>query len=339
MAIKVHYHKLREIRENLNFTRPEVADALGWKTERVTHMEDGSTGTTESTVSYTEALCDYYQVPRTTIINYDYRPTKVITFASGKGGTGKTTTCCEVIWHLAKTKKVLAIDGDPQGNLSKMLGFSKIEEQNLFTLLSTEEKDVPSININDFVSKSRLNNVDAITFNPGMYIADRKLNMGRMPLGIFRRMKESLVSEGVYDYVIIDTSFQISTYILGLIIMADKFYVPLDLAPFTIDALPTFFEALLDAKVYKQQLWSNETFEVDGIIRTRVDMRKVIAKEVDSYLKQYVPYPVLEEFIPNFTALEQAQYAGRFIEEFDASSPNAKKIIKAYERIAKEVIK
>lgn len=337
MAIKVNYHKLREVREELNYTRPEVAEALKWKVERLVNVEDGSSGKTEQTIAYIEQLCDYYNIDRTSVINLNYRPTKVITFGSGKGGTGKTTTCCEVIWHLAKTKKILAIDGDPQGNLSKMLGFTKVNEDNLNTLLCTEEKDVPHVDIKKFIVPSRLPNVDAITFSPGMYAADRKLNMGRMPLGIFRRIKDSLIENGEYDYVLIDTSFQISTYILGLIIMSDKFYVPLDLAPFTIDALPTFFDALVDAQVYKSTIWPGEKFSVDGIIRTRVDYRKLIAKEVDTYLKDNIPYPILEDYVPNFTTMEQAQYASQFIEEFDNKSANAKKIIKAYEKIAKEV--
>ena len=47
---------------------------------------------------------------------------KVITFALQKGGTGKTSSAGSVAVELTtKGFKVLAIDGDPQGNLSTWL--------------------------------------------------------------------------------------------------------------------------------------------------------------------------------------------------------------------------
>ena len=48
---------------------------------------------------------------------------KVITFTNQKGGVGKTTTCAGLCGCLSRMgKKVLALDLDPQGNLSFSLG-------------------------------------------------------------------------------------------------------------------------------------------------------------------------------------------------------------------------
>ncbi len=46
----------------------------------------------------------------------------IISFINLKGGVGKTTCCANIAGELAReNKKVLVIDGDPQGNLSTML--------------------------------------------------------------------------------------------------------------------------------------------------------------------------------------------------------------------------
>ena len=54
---------------------------------------------------------------------------KVIAVSNQKGGVGKTVSCVNLGIGLAKEgKKVLLIDGDPQGSLTISLGYEEPDE-------------------------------------------------------------------------------------------------------------------------------------------------------------------------------------------------------------------
>ena len=83
---------------------------------------------------------------------------RIIAIANQKGGVGKTTTAINLSACLAeKGQKVLAIDMDPQGNMTSGLGLDKDSiEKNIYDLMIGES------DVNEVLQKEAQDNLDVI---------------------------------------------------------------------------------------------------------------------------------------------------------------------------------
>lgn len=128
---------------------------------------------------------------------------KVIAIGNNKGGIGKTTTAANLATGLArKGKRVLAIDNDPQGHLSKSLGVESPASLE-YTL--------------DDVMKNLVNDIDIepgdgiIKTTEGVDLMPTNLKYSGMELVLFSAMnREQILKDYVtmmrpfYDYIIDD---------------------------------------------------------------------------------------------------------------------------------------
>ena len=157
---------------------------------------------------------------------------RTIVFSNLKGGVGKTFSSINTAMILAEmhSKKVLLVDNDPQGNVSKFFGTHDYDESSMEDILSGNKTALEVIrNIND--------NLDMIPANSNIDIACRELIKNDNQEQNTRLGNALKDVSTLYDYCVIDCQPGMNLNTINALCCANDIIIPVNTEQESIDGL------------------------------------------------------------------------------------------------------
>jgi len=245
---------------------------------------------------------------------------KVIAFANQKGGVAKTTTTLNLgVAFKELGMKVLAIDLDPQGNLTMSQGLNPDSiEQSMFDVL------VHRMPIENVIEERELDlAVSSID------LAGAELALSSM-IGRERALEKALAPiKEKYNYILIDTPPSLGILTVNALVAADGVIVPVQCEYLSLRGLVQLENTL---SMIRENL--NPQVEIQGILPTMFDNRTLHSREAVDILKENFGDLVLETRIRKTIRYAEAPVKGTSVLAYDPTGSAAQ----AYRDLAKEVL-
>ena len=257
------------------------------------------------------------------------KKTVTICFANNKGGSGKSTTCCNVGYEMSKLGyKVLLIDGDMQMNLSLSL-FSEDDVlksaqigNNIYTAVTKQKP------IDDYIISTKYVGLDMVLSSSLMSNIEYDLFTKWQRELILSRCLESVKQSGKYDFILMDAPPTLGGWVMNMLCASDYLIIPVEASPWGLFGLANMFEFLGSVKQI------NPDLSLLGVTVTKVDSRKNYFKQTIETLQNTEGVHLFQNYIRTDSSIEWAQDASLPVAVYKPSARSAKE----YTALTKEVV-
>ncbi len=237
---------------------------------------------------------------------------KIITFTNQKGGVGKTTTCAALCGCLSKMgKSVLAIDLDPQGNLSFSLG---AETDSSYTIYDVFKRKA---DIYDTVQHCDC--CDVVPAN--ILLSGVELELTSVGREYILREHLSSISDE-YDYVLIDTPPALSILTINAYAASHQLVIPMVPEILSLQGIAQLKETIFAVKRYY-----NQNLEIRGILLNKYAPRLVLNREVEelaNVIAEQLDTDVFDQKISGSVIIAEAPAHAKTIIEYAPRSKSAR---------------
>src|SRR5919112_5301230 len=245
---------------------------------------------------------------------------QVIAFANQKGGVAKTTSTLNLAVALKEEGfDVLAVDLDPQGNLTMSQGMNPDQvERSMFDVL------VHSLPIEEVIHRAEVDLAAA-----SLDLAGAELALSSM-IGRERALQKALIPvRSQYEYILIDTPPSLGLLTINALTASDGVIVPVQCEYLSLRGLIQLENTLA---MIRDNL--NPDVRIKGILPTMFDGRTLHAREAVEILQENFGDLVFDTRIRKTIRYAEAPVKGTSVLKYDPSGRAAE----AYRELAKEVL-
>jgi chromosome partitioning protein len=249
----------------------------------------------------------------------------VVAIANQKGGVGKTTTALSLAAALgARGARTLAIDMDPQGNLTSGLGVDRscVEGRSSYEVLAGART------IGECAIEAAAEGVWIIGATPDL--AGAQVELVNELAREFRLAEAIEVMDTRFDILLIDCPPSLGLLTVNGLVAADSVLVPVQCEYFALEGLSQLLQ-----HIERVRRSLNKTLGIIGLVLTMYDARTRLSAEVAEQVRDHFRDLVFDTIIPRSVRLAEAASYGEPIRLFDGSSRGAI----AYEQLCEELVR
>ena len=240
----------------------------------------------------------------------------IIAIANQKGGVAKTATAQAIATGAAKIgRRSLAIDADPQANLSFSMGGNSADKglYELMTSAATPGQIIQTTAQGDIITASSSLALPLTGKDPGKLLAKA-----------LQPVKKK------YDVITIDCPPALNILLANALIAADVVIIPLTADMYALQGLYQLKQSIQDAQRY------NTGLKIGGVVFTRHNARTILARDLTDVITEKcgeLDIPVFKTTIREGVAVREAQTQRMSIFDYAPKSKPAKD----YMQLIKEI--
>lgn len=240
----------------------------------------------------------------------------IIAVANQKGGQGKTTTAQAIA--TGSTGKTLAVDLDPQANLTFSMG-GNAADVGAYELLTGKENTARAI--------QQTAQGDLIAASSNLALADTTFTGSERTTALKAAL---LPIKGAYKHIVIDCPPTLNTLLVNALATADVVIIPLTADMYSLQGLYQLKQSIDAAKKI------NTGLEIGGVLFVKHSTRTILARDLTDVIMdkcRELDIPVYKTTIREGVAIREAQTQRQSIFDY---APNAK-VTADYRQLIKEM--